>query len=224
MLPCALISWPKFQGLTGKPAKLFWCKNYHHRFQPFCGHWFESIKRTNFSFATAILWTMVKKTSLSQYKKCNMFDQILMCIRHTCAHSIFCVHTCTYTLDSLVLYINLLPRKSSKCDPTSQNQQKVACPVLCYVWLKIGDLGQHGRFLGLGITYTFWKSNPSFFYIILKFGSIKCIWSSGFCCFSLDTNIFFGLMLVVIMCPFNFLTTLIISLTLNPYHFLKRAS
>ena len=67
----------------------------------------------------------------------------------------------------------------TKCDPASQNQQKVAWPSFV-LWLEIGDQGQHGYFLDLYIIL----KGQSFFYIILKFGSIKRIISGVFCCFS----------------------------------------
>ena len=51
-------------------------------------------------------------------------------------------------INQLCLIFHLLSKFSSsqnltKCDPASQNQQKVAWPSFV-LWLEIGDQGQHG--------------------------------------------------------------------------------
>ena len=48
-------------------------------------------------------------------------------------------------------------QRHSKCDPASQNQQKVTQPH-CVLWFKKGTLSEHGWFLVFDI---FWKNNPS---------------------------------------------------------------
>ena len=74
------------------------------------------------------------------------------------AHSLVTLDTRSWTMRiDKVKWITARSCGKKKCDPASQNQQKVAWPSFV-LWLEIGDQGQHGYFLDFDI---FWKSNPS---------------------------------------------------------------